>query len=52
MDRSNDRQGRASQHEITGPGGAEKPTHPHLHATLLMLGVVFFLVVVAALEVR
>ncbi len=37
---------------MTGPEDDEKPTHPHVQATLLMLGVVLFLVVVAALEVR
>jgi hypothetical protein len=37
---------------VTRPGDDEKPVHPHLHATLLMLGVVVFLVLVAALEVR
>ncbi len=31
--------------------GRDQPSHPHLQATLLMLGVVFFLVVVAALDV-
>ena len=30
----------------------EQPTHPHLQATLLMVGVVLFLMVVAALEMR
>lgn len=30
----------------------EEPTHPHVQATLLMLGVVLFLVLVSVLEVR
>ncbi len=30
----------------------DKPTHPHLQASLLMIGIVVFLVVIAALEVR
>jgi hypothetical protein len=30
----------------------DQPSHPHLQASLLMLGVVLFLIVVAALEVR
>lgn len=32
--------------------GPERPTHPHVQAALLMLGVVLFLVLAAALEVR
>jgi hypothetical protein len=32
--------------------GRDQPSHPHLQASLLMLGVVLFLIVVAALEVR
>lgn len=34
------------------PNNDDKPTHPHLPAALLMIGVVFFLLIVAALEVR
>lgn len=37
---------------MTRPERPEKPAHPHVQATLLMLGVVLFLVLVAALEVR
>ena len=37
---------------MTGPEGGDKPTHPHVQATLLMIGIVLFLVLVAALEVR
>jgi hypothetical protein len=37
---------------VTGRGNGEKPTHPHVQATLLMLGIVLFLILVAALEVR
>lgn len=35
---------------MTDRGG--EPTHPHLQATLLMVGVVVFLIVVSILEVR
>ncbi len=37
---------------MTGPENSEKPTHPHVQAALLMLGVVLFLVLAAALELR
>jgi hypothetical protein len=37
---------------VTGRDDGDKPTHPHLQATLLMVGVVLFLMLVAALEVR
>lgn len=37
---------------MTGPEHGERPTHPHVQATLLMVGVVLFLVVVAVFEVR
>jgi hypothetical protein len=30
---------------MTGPGNDEKPTRPHVQATLIMLGVVPFLVI-------
>lgn len=36
----------------TRPDDGDKPTHPHLQATLLMLGIVVFIVLAAALEVR
>ncbi len=32
-------------------GREDGPTHPHLQATLLMVGVVVFLIVVSILEV-
>ena len=37
---------------MTGHERGDEPTHPHVQATLLMLGIVVFLVLVAALEVR
>ena len=37
---------------MTHPEDRDNPSHPHVQATLLMLGVVLFLIVVAALEVR
>lgn len=37
---------------MTGPDDGDKPVHPHLQATLLMVGIVLFLLVAAALEVR
>ena len=37
---------------MTGPDDRDTPSHPHLQATLLMVGVVLVLIVVAALEVR
>ncbi len=36
---------------MTAPKRPERPTHPHVQATLLMLGIVVFLVLVAVLEV-
>lgn len=68
MDSKDRRQGRTSRrtttrsdngapliperHIVTPPDDGDKPTHPHVQATLLMVGIVLFLVLVAALQVR
>jgi hypothetical protein len=37
---------------MTKPEPPKGPTHPHLQATLLMLGVIIFLIVAAVLDMR
>jgi hypothetical protein len=37
---------------MTGRDRGGEPTHPHLQATLLMVGVVVFLIAVAVLDLR
>ena len=37
---------------MSGSERPERPKHPHVQAALLMIGIVLFLVLAAALEVR
>ncbi|WP_154723269.1 hypothetical protein [Ilumatobacter coccineus] len=46
MNSDDDRQGRSNQAATDGP------THPHLQATLLMVGIVVFILLVAVLDAR